>query len=436
MASRHWTRISASLKSSPVMKIATGTLAGQILTTACVPLLTQLYSPNEFGVFATVSAVCTIIATVTLMRFELAVPVPKDPHEAYALIWIGLSCAGIFAALISAAVALVGSKIAAVLNIEGDRHLLWSVPLVASLTGIAILFNQLAVRDARFSEIGRRNFTQSAVLSSTQIGAGLLGLGGMGLLIGVGLAQLVAAISLAKGAGMRTRNALSAASKTTIRKALRSYYRFPLMLAPAGLINILGLQLVPVLFAIYYGTEVAGWLSFSQRTLALPVALIGIAVAQVYLSKIAIAAQRRNFKEMRQLHTSATLKLALAGVPLLILFGLMGPILFSKLFGQEWATSGIYSQAMVIGIAVQFVSAPLSQTLIVLRREREQLLWDCGRLIAVPGSLFTTAQLELTALQTIWIMSTASAVCYAVLWLLTYRAIRTAEARCQLSPTT
>lgn len=50
-----------------------------------------------------------------------------------------------------------------------------------------------------------------------------------------------------------------------MRKALSRYRRFPLFLAPSGLLKVLGQQLPVLLVAYWYGSSVAGWLGLTLR---------------------------------------------------------------------------------------------------------------------------------------------------------------------------
>jgi O-antigen/teichoic acid export membrane protein len=213
------------------------------------------------------------------------------------------------------------------------------------------------------------------------------------------------------------------AAKSRLREVARRYRRFPLLLAPSGLLNILGTQLPVLLLAYFYGIAVAGWMGLAQRVLAVPVTLLGTTVAQVYLAELA-RSKRSRFSTAGSLFTRASRSLLTVGalVGLVLLIG--GPQLFALVFGQEWAISGKYAQAMSLGLTAQFIGTPLSQTLIVYERQMLQLSWDTARLVLVSTAIVVASATGTSALGAVWALSLASALAYSLSWLLSWRVIR------------
>ena len=425
-----WTGSRVGPSTAGWLSIVAGTAGGQVLTTACAPVLSRMYDPADFGVFTIVSAAAAILGTVAALRFELAIPIPAREREVHSLLALGL-----FATILTTAVSLLltavwGGDLAGALAMPALTPWLWVIPLVAAVIGASALLNQVAIRAHRFSAVGRRSFLQYAVMTVTQVGGGFLGAGPGGLIVGLGAGQTAAGASLLKGSGLSLRAARSGARRQHLRSALRAYARFPLLLAPAGLINVVGTQAPVMLFAFYYGAEVAGWFAFTQRILALPVALLGVAVAQVYLAEAAEAA-RSGAGTCRRLHVRASRKLAACGAAAAAVLIAFGPWLFTTVFCEVWATSGTYGRALAISLAMQFVAAPLSQTLVIFGREVTQFLWDCGRLLLVMGSVPAAVYLDAGPTTAVWAMGTASALCYGVLWLLSFRATASPTGRGQ-----
>jgi len=117
---------------------------------------------------------------------------------------------------------------------------------------------------------------------ATQVGAGLTDLKTGGLILGLGVGQATSAVSLVKGSALLSDQARDGREWRRLRQLARRYRRFPLVLAPSGVLNVMGLQLPVVLIAYWYGSSVAGWMGLTQRVLSLPVMLVGTAIAQVF----------------------------------------------------------------------------------------------------------------------------------------------------------
>lgn len=389
---------------------------------ALAPLLARLYSPNDFGSFAIVSALIVTLGTVAALRIELAIPLPQDDTDAFSLATLGLASSAFVACAGTVFVSVVGWQIAAAFHQPDLMPWLLAVPISAAAMGCYLVLNQLAIRQRRFGSIGRRSFAQPLVMVLAQTGMGLAGLRPGGLVLGFGLGQAVGAFSLTFGSGMASREAKLGRRRATLRRVAHRYRRFPLFMGPSGLLNVLGLQLPVLLIAYWYGSEVAGWLGLTQRVLALPVTLIGTAVAQVYLSEIARSV-RSDWDRATSIFMRASKSLAVVALALLALLLVLGPWAFSLVFGQQWTTSGHYAQALAIGLAAQLVAVPLSQTLIALERQRTQLAWDASRVLLTFIGIAAAVHLHASALAAVWMVSLVSAAMYAALWTLSYRSL-------------
>ncbi|MEU7173518.1 oligosaccharide flippase family protein [Micromonospora tulbaghiae] len=418
-------RLAMSSGRRGVLGIAAGSAGGQLLALAAVPLLTRLYRPADFGVLAVVAALVVTVGTVAALRFEMAVPLPEREEDARALVRLGLVAAAGTAVLGSLVVVLAGDRVARWFGQPELAHWLWVVPPSAAAMGVVLVLNQFAVRHRRYGAIGRRNLFQSLSVVVTQIVAGGAGLRPGGLALGLGFGQVAAAAVLLRDA--RRRGAAAGAGRRTSRlpAVARRYRRFPFLLAPSGLLNVLGTQLPVLLIAYYYGSTVAGWLGLTQRVIAMPAALVASAVAQVYLGEVARIA-REQPRRGRRVFLDASRRLALIAGPgaLLVLVG--APAAFSLVFGPQWHSSGAYAQALAVFMAAQLVVSPLSQTLVVFERQALQLAWDAGRVAVVAGAVSVVALTGGSPLAAVWVFGVSGALAYGVGWLMSLRVVTAA----------
>lgn len=82
--------LSKSKFAKNVLTLMTGTGVAQIIPLAISPLLTRLYSPNEFAIFAMYSAILAIFSVIACFRFEIAIPIPKEEKEAFELVLLAV----------------------------------------------------------------------------------------------------------------------------------------------------------------------------------------------------------------------------------------------------------------------------------------------------------------------------------------------------------
>lgn len=399
------------------MAIMAGTAFGQLLAIAVSPLLSRIYTPGDFGVFSVVNAFAMVLGTVAALRYEMAIPLPRDDEEARAVLVVAACVTAGTTAVMTVAFWLLGPLIADLVGTHRVEPWLVWVPLIAAAIAVFQMLNQWALRHRRYSATARRNFVSAVTTVAVQLVAGLRLTGPGGLVAGLGIGQAAGAGSLLVGSGL-----VHPVRTGTLGRVARRFRRFPALLAPAGLLNATGIYVPVLLLSALYGPQEAGWFGFTQRIVAVPVAIVGQAVAQVYLSELALSRRSGGARQAALFRTASARLALLGGVGGLALLLLSRP-LFPLVFGSSWGPSGAMAQALAISMALQLVASPLSQTLIVYERTGWQLSWDAGRLIVVTTSALATSAVGGDALACVWAMSLASAAAYAVSWLLSRRAV-------------
>lgn len=406
-----------------IVAIAAGTALGQVLAIGASPVISRLYSPADFGIFSIVNALAMVLGTVLALRYELAIPLPHSESDARSLVVLSALVTAATTLVISLALVPLSQPLADQIGEPGLGPWLPWVPVIGAAIVTFQLLNQWTLRQQRYRATARRNVVQSVSTVTLQIATGVRIAGPSGLIVGLAGGQAIGAVSLLQGSGLRGRVEPAALSRVA-----RRYRSFPMQLAPAGFLNAVGLYLPVLLFAILYGAEVAGWLGFTQRILALPVALVGQAVAQVYMSELA-QDRRIGSRRQYQLFRVASRRLAMFGMAGAVALLLLARPLFPMVFGQPWSNSGAMAQALALSLAVQFVASPLSQTLIVYEKTGLQLAWDTSRLVLVSAAIVVPSALGAGPLTAVWSMSIASALCYIASWLLSRRTLVQASRR-------
>src|SRR5579859_6097194 len=72
----------------------TGAAGGQAVSLLLSPLLTRLYSPQEFGTLSVYSAIVAILVVISSLRYELALPLVRDDEDAVNLMAVCLVALG------------------------------------------------------------------------------------------------------------------------------------------------------------------------------------------------------------------------------------------------------------------------------------------------------------------------------------------------------
>ncbi|MCS7064766.1 MAG: oligosaccharide flippase family protein [Fimbriimonadales bacterium] len=386
-----------------------GALAGQVILLVSAPILTRLYSPADYGILASYSALVLILSVLATMRYELAMLLPRSDEEAEQLTKLALGLAAIFS-LLAGLVLWMIAHWANPLFLQPLKPYIGLLTLGVLLYGASQALTYRLIRQQLFRPQAHSRWVQALVYALVQLGGGILRVGALGLLLGQVMGQLAAVLVLSRASGER-RAAMPTDEVTSspthhspfaIRYSLfairpflllaRQYGQFPLYNMPAALLSTVGVQAPLLLAANLYSLKEAGWLVLGLRVVGAPIDLIASSLGQVYLGRAA-ALGRRSPAELRAFVRRVTrLLFGFALLPTLLLI-LIAPPLFAWLFGAEWRTSGEYLQILAPVLMMRFVAVPIAQTLVVARRLAFQLGWELLRLILVTLSFWLPATL-------------------------------------------
>ena len=410
------------------MVLGGGTAAAQALVIITSPILSRLYTPADFGVLTVYVSILSILAVIASLRYELAIPLAEEKDAAVSLLAFSLCCVAALSMLAGLVTFLFRARIPLWTNTPAFAPHLWILPVGLACLGTYQVLSYWAVRQKAFGRLARTRVNQSLGTVVTQLALGILQVGPLGLLLGNVTGQISASWTLAKDVYEHLRREPATVRWSSMWSAAVRYRRFPLLSSGSGLLNSAGLQLPPLLLAIFFDAQVVGWFALGRRVVSVPMTLVGQAVAQVYLGE-ASDLVRRDANALYRLYSKTAGRLTLVGGIPIVLLGLVAPPLFAFVFGEPWREAGNYVRVLAVMSGVQFVAVPLSNTLNVLERQDLQLGWDAARLVLVVGTLFLANSRHCSPVCTIAAYGVSGAVAYLALFILSWFMLRRAAIR-------
>ncbi|WP_091035126.1 hypothetical protein [Microbacterium oxydans] len=383
----------------------------QIITLVATPVLSRIYEPAAFGYLTLVVSVTGMIIPAVALRLESALMLPKDTREASALLFLGLAVAAVISFLSAATLEILFSTglLQAMAALPGFSA--W-VGGITFFSGVFVLFGQFALRVRNYRAVAARNVTQAATTAVVQLGAALIAPSAFGLVGGYGAGRLVGVVPLVGS----VRAEIRGFDLRDVRRVGREYRAFPLLFAPAALMNASALAL-PVLFAgVWYDVADAGQWGMAERILAVPLVIVATAVSQVVEARLAHHARSESHGSASYYLRVSTLLLVVS-VAVGVVVVVLAPIVVPWVLGPGWADAALIMQLLTPMLVTRLIASPLSKALVVARWARINFVLDASRLAIVLVVLILCWYRESTVPQLVLATSIAFAVIYVATWI-------------------
>lgn len=395
-----------------VLTLMTGTTIAQAIPIAISPILTRIYTPEEFGVFSLYISIISLLAMIATGRYEIAIVLPKKDSEAIDLMKL---CVVINLSLLVVILTLVlffRSQISSLLNVGEISFWLYFVPISFFFMGIFQVFNYWNIRKNDFKILSKNKIIQTSSNGLTSLSIGYSGLGINGLVLANILAQIIATSLLIKFFLKKHKKEMLVFNGVRMFALSKRYIKMPLLNMPNAFIDVLRTSGINILISNFFSTSILGFFSLAFRMVQMPMALIGGALTQVLYSKMS----KGEIKDLPRLLYKTIISCALIGfLPFCILYFYSVEI-FSFVFGETWKVTGEIVVVLVPWLYLNFITMPISNVFIVLNKQEIMLYFSIIYTI-VPLSIFSIYR-EIAFLELLNIVSlsmTALLICFVYL---------------------
>lgn len=340
-----------------------GTVGAQALMVLASPLLTRLYTPEDFGLLAVYASILSLFTVIASLRYELAIPLPEKDSEAAHVAILSLLIVGLITAISALMILIGGERLAQLINAPDMANYLWLIPVGVLTIGCYQVFNYWAIRTKSFGTIAKTKISQSLATLAVQLSGFKLGV--LALMLGQTGGQSVGVMNLARPA-LKSPH-FKGWQWSDLKKVAARYKSFPIFSTWGGFLNTASMQLPPLLFAIFFSAGVAGLYALAHRVLAMPMSLIGSAVGNVFFAN---AAEAYREDRLAPLFESVYAKLVSIIMPVVLVLMIDAPRLFAVVFGENWEEAGELARWMAPWLAVVFVASPLSVLFEILEKQK------------------------------------------------------------------
>jgi O-antigen/teichoic acid export membrane protein len=406
-----------------VAVLAGGHALAAIVVAATYPALTRLYTPSDFGAFAATVSLLTLVLTVTCLTYDQAIPLPEKEETAADLVVLSLVCTLAVTGLCAIGMLLFGEQLLGRFDAEALASYWWLLALAQLAGGLYVTLTGWAIRNRDFRGLAFARLGQAIFSAIVQIGAGLAGAASAGLLFGDGAGRAAAGGRLSARARAELRRSTSGITAGRLRHTARRYRRFPLIGTWPTLINSIGFEAPLLLLVAFYGTSTGGLFAFAQRMIGAPVALVVLAVGQVFVAEAAERARDAS-TDLVQLFRTTLTKLALLAAPLMLVIAVSAQLLVGPVFGARWEEAGTFITILTPLYTMQLLSSPLGGTLAVLERQDLAFIREVARIVLLTLAIVVAQELSLSATWAVILLSSAGTLAYILYGVISWHALQ------------
>lgn len=353
-----------------ILKLITGTAIAQVISILISPILTRLYSTEEFGEFTIVSSIFGVLALIAGGRYELAIMLPKRKTEAANIFVLSLLINICFLIALYIILFLIDFFLFA------QKIGIWyyAIPVFVFLMGIIQSVNAWFNRQKMYKEIAVNRIFSSATTNGFSLVNGLLKVKFNGLLFATLIAGFTNLVVLLYQIKKDVKYIKRSISFARIKEFGKKYNRFPLINSVQSLLDASQINGLIYLISALFGKQSVGVFSLAIRILFAPMNFIGGSISQVFYQEA--SSLHHSSKKLVPLMKKTLLQTSFLMLFVVAVIMLFGPFLFGLVFGKEWANAGIYSQLLCPWICLDFIRAPLSQIPLILHKQKEVLYFS------------------------------------------------------------
>lgn len=401
-----------------VITLMTGTAFAQALPIAVSPILTRLYTPADFGVFAMYMAMASILGVLVTGRYELAILIPKQDRDAIHIAALSAGLSVVISGLLLLVVIGFNQPIAKLLSAPELSVWLYWVPASTLLSGVYQSLNYWSNRKSQYKRLAISRTAQSGSASLAQLGAGYADAGATGLVGGQLAGQLLSTAVLTRLIYQEDKALIQTIQKNRVIALAKKYLNFPKYLIIAHGFNTASSQMPVMLLGALFNSATAGFYTLTQRVMGAPMSLVAGALGDVFRQEASYAYAHHG--QCKEIYKKTFKRLLLISLIPFSVFFFIAPQLFTFVFGADWRIAGDYAKILTPMFFLRFITSPLSAVYIFTEKQRIDLLWQVSLFFLVCLSLYL-GSLQAEPVYSLIAFSLAYSFMYAINGVLSYR---------------
>jgi O-antigen/teichoic acid export membrane protein len=389
-----------------------GSSISQLLPILASPLLTNIYSPEEFGSYSKFISFIMILVPLGTLKYDQALFLPKGRKGLNSL--FGLILIILFVVTATLSFILCINYFLGFYKID-----YWIfVPIVFLAINLNNIIEQISVRFSEFKRTSISISIRSTLNVTLQLGLGLLNFSVIGFILANLIGAFGSFIFLLKSA-YKNIHFKSLFSFKNLKADFKKYVRFPIYILPSEIFASISTNFLPILLASKFSLQDIGYFYLTTKIVGLPTTVLGRSISQVFYSKISENYRLNKKHYNSKLLKETLLKISLILFPMLVLSYFLVDLIVTTFFGYEWITTATFFKILAPFYFIKLISSSFSSVLIIYKKQRLELLINILLFILTFSSFILSNNID----SFLYIYSTTLSVVYVSLLIFYFKTL-------------
>lgn len=377
-----WSKLQNSRFVRDVLMLSGGTGVGQLIVLAVVPVLTRLYSPEDFGLLTLFVSIVTLLSVLTSFSYELMIMLSRSHRSASQLVWFIAAMSGVIASFLFIPIAFFGDKFAALLGMPALAAWLYAVPPAVVITSVYQALRYWKMRLMQFAVVSRATIVRSlafAVFAPLFAFSPFAWSHGSGLIAAFIASELLKTTVLSESVRRSQAKELAPARRRRIEAVARRHRSLALTRSVAAGIGLMYDRIPELVISSFFGAAALGLFGMVERIVAAPSRLVSKAIADVYRQRAAVLHRTQGRFDRLTAKTLGTTA-AISFLPFLLAI-ICAPKVCALLLGPDWEATGHYAAILLVGEFVAFIITPIDDAVLIVGAKRFIFYWSLTRML-------------------------------------------------------
>lgn len=343
-----------------VLTLMSGTTIAQTIPFAISPLLTRIYTPEDFGKYALFLTLVMITMPITSLRYEQAFMLPKKNIDAIALLKGSIIILPIMTLLMT--LILLGFNSFAKFNIWMIIGFSISIFFFGFVNILLAFFNRLK----KYNVITHNMVVTSATNGFISVLFGLLTSSYIVLIVSIIISKIIAFCysyrNIMRFIKVRIDN-------NKILNQLKKYKDMPKYSVPEVFVGTFNQQSVILFLTYFFDPILAGSYFLINRVFGTPISVFSSSFSKVFYKEFT------NSEIKKKYIIKTWMRLFLFVLPFWILLHFFISDLIIFTFGSNWNDAAIIAQILVPYFAINFIFSATSTSHLTLRLQHISLIF-------------------------------------------------------------